>query len=248
MAVSALEETATGATAAEMDGRGPAIWLAGDPADLGEWLSYGAAGIVTNTVVLNDMVKKYGQITDVVRRYLDVTDLPVVVEVDGESTDELLDVSSVFTDMSDQVMIKLPCTPHALGAFTELRRQNVDTMCTTVFSLGQACAVAQAGATHILPFCEPVKELGGDPTKLVRECIETFSGWSERPFVTAALVRSVDVAYRALRDGADGIIIFWPILKEMMLHPLTDQWNHTFKTEWEEMHEAGLLEGVPVRG
>ena len=58
-------------------------------------------------------------------------------------------------------MIKLPCTPHALGAFTELRRQNVETMCTTVFSLGQACAVAQAGTTHILPFCEPVKELGG---------------------------------------------------------------------------------------
>ena len=247
MAVSALEETAMAATAAEKAGRGPAIWLAGDPADLGAWLKCGAAGIVTNTVVLNDMVKKYGQLTGVIRRYLDITDLPVVVEVDGESTEELLDAAAVFTAMSDQVMIKLPCNPHALAAFAELRRQRVATMCTTVFSLGQACAVAQAGATHILPFCEPVKELGGDPTKLVRECAKTFAGWSDRPSVTAALVRSVDVAYQALRDGADGIIIFWPILREMMLHPLTDQWNHTFKTEWENMHEAGLLEGVPVQ-
>jgi transaldolase len=247
MAASTAEEKAMDASATEKVGRGPAIWLAGDPADLETWLKYGAAGIVTNTVVLNDMVKKYGQLTDVVRRYLDITDLQIVVEVDGESTEELLGTAAVFTSMSDQIMIKLPCTPHALGAFAELRSQNVETMCTTVFSLGQACAVAQAGATHILPFCEPVKELGGDPTKLVRECAKTFSGWSERPFITAALVRSVDVAYRAFRDGADGIIIFWPILGEMMQHPLTDQWNQTFKTEWEKMHEAGLLKGVPVR-
>ena len=247
MAVSTAEERAMAQSTSNKAGRGPAIWLAGDPADLGMWLTYGAAGIVTNTVVLNEMVKKYGQLTDVVRRYLEITDLPIVVEVDGESTEELLDAASVFTSMSGQIMIKLPCTPNALGAFADLRAQNVETMCTTVFSLGQACAVAQAGATHILPFCEPVKELGGDPTKLVRECANTFSGWSDPPFVTAALVRSVDVAYRALRDGADGIIIFWPILGEMMQHPLTDQWNQTFKTEWGKMHEAGLLEGVPVR-
>lgn len=247
MAVSAVEESTSLDEEVKRPGRGPAIWVAGDPADLGTWLENGAVGIVTNTVVLNDMVTKYGQLTGVIRRYLDVTDLPVVVEVDGESTEELLDVASVFTAMSSQIMIKLPCTSRSLGAFAELRKQGVDTMCTTVFSLGQACAVAQAGATHVLPFCEPVKELGGDPTKLVRECVSTFSGWSDPPLITAALVRSVDVAYRAFRDGADGIIIFWPIYGDMMLHPLTDQWNDTFKIEWEKMHAAGLLEGVPVR-
>jgi hypothetical protein len=43
-------------------GRGPDIWLAGDPEDLAKWIDFGAAGIVTNTVVLNQMVKKYGHI------------------------------------------------------------------------------------------------------------------------------------------------------------------------------------------
>jgi transaldolase len=234
-------------TATRQRGSGPAIWLAGDPEDLKVWLPRGGYGIVTNTVVLNEMVQKYGPLTELVKRYLDITDKQVVVEVDGHTTQELLDVSHVFTRMSDQVIIKIPCAVHGLEAFSVLKAEGVETFCTTCFSLGQAAAVAQAGATHILPFCEPVKQVGGDPTKLVRECVKTFSGWSERPFVTAALVRSVDVAYQALRDGADGIIIFWPILREMMLHPLTDQWNHTFKTEWEKMHEAGLLEGVPVR-
>lgn len=248
MAVSEAKQTETRGAAERKQGPGPAIWLAGDPADLPQWLERGAAGVVTNTVVLNDMVAKYGQLKDVVRRYLDITDLPIVVEVDGESTEELLEVASVFIPMSNQIMIKIPCTAHGLGAFRELGRRGVETMCTTVFSLPQAAAVARAGATHVLPFCEPVKELGGDPTQLVRECVKTFSGWSDRPHITAALVRSVDVAYRAFRDGADGIIVFWPIFRDMLAHPLTEQWNKTFRGAWDKMHAAGLMEGVPVKG
>ena len=112
-----------------------------------------------------------------------------------------------------------------MPVFADLRAEGVTTYCTTVFSLPQAAGVAQAGANHILPFCEPVKQMGGDPTKLVRECVQMFSGWEQRPFITAALIRSVDVAHAALRDGADGIIIFWTVFKEMMEHALTDIWK-----------------------
>ena len=71
-----------------------------------------------------------------------------------------------------------------------------------------------------------------------------FSGWENRPYISAALVRSVDTAYAALRDGADGIIIFWNVYEEMLSHPMTDQWNDIFLNEWNEMAQAGLLKGV----
>ena len=228
-------------------GRGPAIWLAGDPEELKPWMDYGIEGIVTNTVVLNEMVKKYGQLVDLVKRYLDITDKPVVVEIDGDTTEELIDVASVFSDMSPRIIIKIPCGVNSLGAFAELNKRGVETYCTTVFSLTQAAAVAQAGATHVLPFCDPLKPIGGDPTKLVRECVSMFKGWEQRPYITAALIRSPETAYAALRDGADGIVFFWTVYKEMMSHPLTDQWNKTFLDEWEEMNESGLLKGIPVR-
>ena len=232
---------------ARRQGRGPRIWLAGDPEDLKEWMPLGIEGIVTNTVVLNQMVKKYGTMIEVVQRYLDMTDKPVVVEIDGNSTEELLDVGHVFTKMSDQVILKIPCNVIGLHALSALEDEDVETFCTTVFSLTQAAAVAQAGADHILPFCEPVKEVGGDPTKLVRECVEMFKGWEQRPFVMAALVRSVETAYAAFRDGADEIVTFWAVYKDMMEQPLTAQWNQTFMNEWVEMNEAGKLEGLPVR-
>lgn len=224
---------------------GPAVWLAGDPADLEPWMARGAAGIVTNTVVLNEMVKKYGQLTDVVQRYLDITDKKVAVEIDGHSTQELLDVGEVFTKMSDQVILKIPCTVHALGAFAKLQKAGVETFCTTVFTLNQAVAVAQAGVTHVLPFCEPYRDVSGDPTALIRQLRQTFDGWAGRPYITAALVRSTETAHAALRDGADGIIVFWPIFEQMLSAKLTDEWNTTFLHEWDEIDRAGLLQGVP---
>lgn len=227
--------------------RGPAIWLAGDPEDLKEWMPRGATGIVTNTVVLNDMVKKYGQLTEVVQRYLDITDKPVVIEIDGHSTQELLDVGDVFVKMAPgQIILKIPTTEYALDAFAELKKQGVETYCTTVFTLAQAAAVAQAGVTHVLPFCEPFRDVNGDPTKLIRECKAMFDGWEDRPYITAALVRSVETAEACFRDGADGIIIFWPIFRDMMLSKLTTEWNTTFLDQWNQMYDAGLLEGIPV--
>ena len=234
-------------TQARLTERGPAIWLAGDPEDLKVWLPRGGYGIVTNTVVLDDMTQKYGQLTEVVRRYLDITDKQVVVEIDGHTTAELLDVAHVFTRMSDQIVIKIPCATQGLEAFSTLAAEGVETFCTTTFSLTQAAVVAQAGATHILPFCEPYKGVGVDPVWHVRECADMCAGWAQRPYITAALVRSVDVANAALQAGADGIIVFWEVFRDMLHNPLTDEWNATFLTAWEKMHEAGLLEGVPVR-
>ena len=228
------------------NGRGPDIWLAGDPEDLKQWLPLGTAGVVTNTVVLNQMVKKYGKMVDVVKRYLDITDKQVVVEIDGHTSDEMLEVGRFFAAMSDQVIIKIPSSVDGLRALRALSRDGVETFCTTVFSLTQAAAVAQAGADHILPFCEPVKEMGGDPTKLVRECVKMFRGWEQRPYVMAALVRSVDTAYAAFLDGADELVTFWMVYRDMMEHPLTDIWNKTFMDEWLEMHQTGMLEGIPV--
>ena len=226
---------------------GPSIWIAGDPEDLKIWLERGAAGIVTNTVILNEMVKKYGQLTEVIKRYLDITDKPIAVEIDGHSTSELLEVGEIFTKMSDQIILKIPATSYALDAFTELKKSEITTFCTTIFTLNQCVAVAQSGATHLLPFCEPFKDVNGDPTKLIRECKNLFSNWENRPFITAALIRSIDTARQALGDGADGIIVFWPIFEEMIKNHLTEEWNKIFFDEWNAMYKSGNLKNIPVK-
>ena len=228
------------------EGIGPDIWLAGDPYDLKRYMNYGIKGIVTNTVVQRELVQKYGTLTDLTKKYLEVTDKKIAIEIDGETTEELLAVGESFTKLSDQIILKIPCSEIALEAFAVLKKEGIETFCTTVFSLSQAVVAAQAGADHILPFCEPFKELGLNPTKLVKDCYETFKEWENKPKVTAALVRSSDVANAALRDGADGIIIFWPVYEEILKNPLTDKWNDIFMDEWKLMYKHGHLKDLPT--
>jgi len=223
---------------------GPDIWLAGDPEDLKKWMNKGIKGIVTNTIVLKDMTDKYGSIIELTKRYLDITDKKIAIEIDGHSTNELLDVGEAFTKLSDRIILKIPMSEYALGAFNELKKCNVETFCTTIFTLNQAVLAANAGATHVLPFCEPFLDFNKDSTELIRDIKSTFKGWKDRPFITAALVRSVETAHKALTDGADGIIIFWPVFEEMIKSKLTDEWNKTFLDNWDDIYKAGNLSGI----
>ena len=52
----------------------------------------------------------------------------------------------------------------------------------------------------------------------------------------------------ALRDGADEVVIFWPVFRDMLQHSLTDTWNETFANEWKAIYDAGLMEGCPLSG
>ena len=156
-------------------GVGPDIWLAGDPSDLQKYMNNGIKGIVTNTVVQKELVQKYGSLTNLTKEYLNITDKKIAIEIDGNSTQELLEVGEKFTELSDQIILKIPCSQIALEAFSVLKKEGVETFCTTVFSVSQAAVSAQAGADHILPFCEPFKDLGLDPTKLVKDCCRLVS-------------------------------------------------------------------------
>ena len=227
-------------------GCGPTIWLAGPPPELEEYMPMGIAGIVTNTVVLSQYAQAYGSVLALTEAYLAMTDKPVVIEIDGHTVEELLAVGKVFTDLSPQIILKIPCTLTGLKAFAILKQEGVETFCTTVFSLTQAAAVAQAGVDHLLPFCDPVREMGGDPTGLIRDCAQMFSGWEERPYIMAALVRSVETAHAAFRDGADELVTMSAVYRDMLNHPLTDHWNKVFLDAWNDMHQGGLLAGVPV--
>ena len=92
-----------------------------------------------------------------------------------------------------------------------------------------------------MPFCEPFLEVNQDSTKLVRDIKATFDSWENRPFITAALVRSTTTAHKAIRDGADGIIVFWPVFEEMIKSKLTDEWNQTFLDNWNGFYKSGNL-------
>ena len=85
----------------------------------------GIAGTVTNTVVLNQYAKPYGSVLDLMKKHLDITDKPVVVEIDGHSVEDLLKVGKVFTNLSDRIILKIPCSVNGFKAFSILKDERL---------------------------------------------------------------------------------------------------------------------------
>jgi transaldolase len=223
---------------------GPQIWIQGDPPEVEDVLPFGIAGIVTNTIILRDMTRKYGQLRDLLARYIAMTDKPVVVEVDGDTVDDFLYAAEAAYSMSPQVVIKVVTKPVGLRAMAVLHRQGVRTMATTVFSLNQAVVVAAAGATWIAPFVGPTQQYGTDAAlRLVREIVGAFQGRPNAPAIIGGIVRTPEIAYLTLAAGADGIVIFPDVYWKMLEHHGTHEWNTTFREAWGAIEAEGNLAG-----
>ena len=225
---------------------GPAgIWFQGDPAIIKDYLEFNPVGFVTNTIVLDGMADTYGPMLGVIESYLELQDHgPVVVEVDGDTTEDIVAVSAPFQTLSPRVVMKIPSTTKGFRAIARMRAKGRESMVTTLFSASQAVAAVQVGATYIAPFVGPLIDSGADARAIVSDIVQIVRGRANAPYVLGGIIRNWIAADVALRAGCDGVVVFPHTFEEMMLHAGTAEWNATFRGHWDSMVDKGALAGV----
>jgi hypothetical protein len=167
----------------------PQIWLAGDVPDVAELLPRGGCGIVTNTVIFDQLAPRYGGVRGLLEAYLAITNGPLIVEVDGDTVEEILRWGEAACALSPLVGVKLPTRPVCLEAMRRLADQGVTVFATTVCSVTQAAAIAACGARYLAPFVHPLLEHGEDPYRLIRDIVAAFRPHADMPKVIAGLIR-----------------------------------------------------------
>jgi hypothetical protein len=238
----------TDATPGPARPRGPEIWLAGEPAELAELLPRGACGIVTNTVIFAQLAPRHGGVRGLLEAYLALGPYPVIVEVDGDTAGELLRWSEAACSLSPRVGIKLPTRPVALEAMRRLAAAGVTVFATTVASVAQAAAVAACGVSHLCPFVRPLLDRGEDAYRVIGEIVAALRPHAVRPRVIAGLIRDAAEVHASLSAGADGVVIFTGVYRAALVHPVTEQWNATFRAHWDDLLRAGALDGLRAAG
>ena len=225
---------------------GPAgIWFQGDPAIIKDYLEFNPVGFVTNTIVLDGMADTYGPMLGVIESYLELQDHgPVVVEVDGDTTEDIVAVSAPFQALSPRVVMKIPSTTKGFRAIARMRDKGRESMVTTLFSASQAVAAVQVGATYIAPFVGPLIDSGADARAIVSDIVQIVRGRANAPYVLGGIIRNWIAADVALRAGCDGVVVFPHTFEEMMLHAGTAEWNATFRGHWDSMVDKGSLAGA----
>ena len=213
-----------------------------DTADVDEIREIAAWGILDGVTTNPSLIKKSGRdFKEVVREIAGICSGPISAEVTAMDTQGMLEQArQLKSELPENVIIKIPCTPEGLAATKVPTEEGVDTNVTLIFSASQALMAAKAGATYVSPFIGRIDDTGHDGMNLIAEIMETWSKYdSITTKVLAASIRHPTHVLQCMQLGAHTATMPAKIFRQLMKHPLTDRGLEGFMRDWAEVEAAG---------
>ena len=208
------------------------------------------SGATTNPSLL---AKADGDPGDNIRRICELVDGPTSAEVVSDNADGMIEEGHALAGLHRHIVVKVPFSEPGLTATRELSSAGIRVNMTLVFSATQALLTAEAGATYVSCFMGRVDDISVDSTSVLGEIVDAL-GPDRDAQVLAASLRNPMHAVTAARLGCDVATIPGKVLKQMLVHPLTEAGIEKFASDWDTRPEfgewlRGLVEqgGVPAR-
>lgn len=193
-------------------------------------------GVTTNPTLVAKEKKKFKD------TIIEIAEMVAPGPVNAEATS--LDAEGMIAEARDisewakNIVVKIPMTPAGLKAVQQLRREDIKTNVTLIFSVHQALLAAKAGANYVSPFVGRIDDIGYDGLELVEEIVTVFGNYDiDRCEIIAASLRHIDHVKQTMLIGADIATIPYSVFEQMFKHPLTDIGLKRFLDDWEKVKE-----------
>ncbi|MBC5995561.1 fructose-6-phosphate aldolase [Romboutsia ilealis] len=187
-------------------------------------------GVTTNPSLI---VKEGRDFVEVIKEIASIVDGPISAEVISLEHEGMVKEAEKLCKIHENIVIKIPMTEEGLKAVNILSKKGIKTNVTLIFSAAQALLAARAGATYVSPFVGRLDDIGKDGIELIAEITEIFDVNAIETEIIVASVRNPIHALQAARIGAHIATVPYKVIKQMMLHPLTDKGIETFMKDWE---------------
>jgi len=205
-----------------------------DTAELDEIRTAASWGILDGVTTNPTLFAKTADIPyeTLLAKVCDIVPGPVSAEVVGEDLDGMVAQARAFAKLAPNIFVKIPMSEVGLEAMSRLRRENIRTNCTLVFSANQGLLAARAGASLISPFVGRLDDINEDGMIVVRQLAEIFHIHELTAEVLAASIREPFQVTQAALAGAHIATIPFKVLKQMVRHPLTESGTVQFREDW----------------
>jgi transaldolase len=134
--------------------------------------------------------------------------------------------------VAPNVVVKVPLTQDGLKAVKYLSGKGIRMNQTLCFSAPQALLSAKAGATYISPFLGRLDDIAHVGMDLIRDICEIYRNYGFKTQVLAASIRNPLHVVDAAKAGAHVCTMPFPVLQQLMKHPLTDIGLKKFLDDW----------------
>lgn len=212
-----------------------------DTADLDEIAWAAEAGLIDGITTNPSLISKVageGSPADLLKEICRTVDGPVSAEVVAVDRDGMLAQGRKLAALADNIVVKVPLTDDGLRACRQLRSEGIGVNVTLCFSASQALLAAKADASFISPFIGRVDDISGDGMDLLRQIRIIYDNYGYETEILAASIRHPLHFVQAAEIGADVATIPPQVLRQLMLHPLTDRGLDAFLSDWSRLDRS----------
>ena len=195
-------------------------------------------GVICGVTTNPSLIAKEGRdFNEVIKEIASIVDGSISGEVISSDSEGMIKEGREISKIHKNMIVKLPITEDGLKATKVLSNEGIKTNVTLIFSAGQALLAARAGATYVSPFLGRLEDIATNSLPLIEDISQIFKFNGINTEIIAASVRSPLHVVAVAKAGADIATVPYPVIMQMLKHPLTDSgiekfmkdWNDTFK-------------------
>lgn len=207
-----------------------------DTANIEEIKEIASWGILDGVTTNPSLIAKTGRdFKEVIKEIADIVNGPISAEVLSDDCGNMVKEAVDLYNIHPNIVIKIPITEEGLKATYQLDRLHIPVNMTLVFSVNQAILAAKAGAKYISPFIGRLDDIDADGITILSQIMKATEKYDVK--IIAASIRNLYHTQEIALLDCDIATIPYKVLKQMLIHPLTDDGIKKFKDDWKKYSE-----------
>ena len=162
---------------------------------------------------------------------------PVSVEINPhlDDTEEMIAAAKKVSAISENFVIKIPCTEAGVAAARRLEKEGIRTNVTLVFSPAQAIWPAKNGSLFVSPFLGWKEANGEDCKQYIKDIVDIYKnyGFYGKTQIICAAIRTPKQIVDCAVAGADIVTTGLAVYQDAIKHAYTRQGIETFINAWD---------------
>lgn len=191
-------------------------------------------GVICGVTTNPSLIAREGKVfEEVVKEITQIVNGPISAEVISLDSEGMIREAVELAKIHKNIIIKIPMTVEGLKAVKVLKKENIKTNVTLIFSAAQALMAARAGASYVSPFVGRMDDVGNNGMELIAEIVDIFNNYDIDSEIIAASIRHPMHVTEAARLGCHIATVPYKVLVQLTKHPLTDKGIDQFLKDWE---------------
>ena len=134
-----------------------------------------------------------------------------------------LDEELKHSESSGRIGLKIPASTENMAVVAAFSARGAPVAVTAMFSLAQAYAACESGATYLLPYINRTTRLRGDGLAFVKDLARVCQAVGRGTEILAASIKSPEEAVQTLLAGSQHVSMPLSVLLALGYDPLSEQ-------------------------